>query len=1006
MSFISAYHDRQRDKVLVWERTQAGVRVRKEYDSPRYFYVPDRLGAYESITGIRLKKLTCSSFSDFEQASMAEPDRFESDFDPDERVLMDEYSTRESTMLKVGLIDIEVDYRPDVGFAGPKDPYAPINAITLYFKDTDEYVTLAVPPKGWDWATQMPDDLKHVTLFKTEREMLEVFLDLLHDIDIVSGWNSEFFDIPYIGRRLQLVFGEQGLARLGFEGSPMPRWSEKVRFKFGSEKDPVLNLISRAHLDYLRLFRKFNLTTRQSFGLEAVGVEELGIPKLHYEGSLHDLYNDNFLEFLRYNTHDVRIIKLLDDKYSYIDLANRMVHEATVNFESVFGSVTLIDTAITNYAHNVLKKIVIDRAVRPQGDPVEGAIVVTPNTGFYEWIGACDINSLYPSTIRSLNLSPEKIVGQLMGRTGVEPKTYLVPERKLHKTDPIRTEQDRKPIQRWGHEAKHTRYIETDRDKLNNPGSGGAPKDIFDFKCVVLTELTTYVYSQEEYAWLAYKDAKEHPENAAAQDVLLDIKLENEEVVNMRVGDLVTLCAESGFAVSAFGTITDQANGEGLVAAVLSYWFNGRKEMQAEKKKASAAKSALLKAGKAKDAPEVLEQARLEAYNDVLQGVRKVLLNSTYGAMLNEYSRFGDPRIGASVTFTGRQVAQHMINMVSKTLIGENSPELVKIFDPSMMKDAGGGTGPDARQHDRRWGANYYEINNPTKNLGAIYGDTDSVYFTMAGLVTGEDQAIELANAVAEEVNISFPTFMRSAFNCQASFDTLIRANRELVCRSGIIQAKKKYMMAIVDKEGKTIAVGDDDELKTMGSDIKLSSTPEVIKKLLKSVVMLILNKAPRKEIDEEIIKFRSSLQISGDEVINPLDIATVQSVRELEEAMAKWRLLDGKGMGKAKLAANARAAVNYNYLIEKHKLTGEPLIIGGAKIKILWLKDNDEGFTNIAFPSDFEDLPKWFTDRFEVDMVLMEQKLVDQKLANIFDPLGWEVPTFQSQKTNLLLQF
>lgn len=993
MSFISAYHDHRRGKVLVWERTDAGARVKREFDPPYYFYVPDRIGDYESITGVRLKKETYGTASDFESAVQASPYRFESDIEPVERVLMDVYSTKPVPKLKVGFIDIEVDYDPVIGFARTSNPYAPINALTLYFKDLDEYVTLAVPPKGWV-KVDMPDDLKHVIICKDEKELLETFLEILHDIDVISGWNSEFFDVPYIGKRIELVFGPHALSRLGLEGSPPPRWGERVKFKFGHDKDIILNLISRVHLDYLRLFKKFNLTTRKSFSLEAVGMEELNIPKLHYEGTLHELYNNDFFKFLRYNTHDVRLIKLLDEMYKYIDLANNMVHEAAVNFEQVFGSVQLIDTAIICYAHNKLNKIVLDREGRPEADAVEGAIVVTPEPGFYEWIAACDINSLYPSTIRSLNLSPEKIVGQLMRRTDVEPKTYLVPESK------IRHEQDRKPIRRYGHEAKWTRYIETDRSKIKT-SSGGAPKDIFSFGCKDLKELTTYVYEPQEYAWLAFKDARENPDNEAMQNVLLDIKLEGErELISMRAGELVALCEESKFAISGFGTITDQGHGEGLVAAVLSYWFNGRKEMQAAKKKAGAAKDALLKAGKSKDDPEVVEQARLEAYNDVLQGVRKVLLNSTYGAMLNEYCRFGDPRIGASVTFTGRQITQHMINTVASTLIAENPPKLVKIFDPSVMKDRGESGAPK-----REWGANYYEINAP-RNLGPIYGDTDSVYFTMAGLVSDAAGAIELANAVADEINGSFPDFMRSAFNCQPSFDTLIRANRELVCRSGVIQAKKKYFMAVIDKEGKTIPRGHDDELKTMGSDIKVSSTPQVIREMLTKVVMMILDKADKADIDEYIINFRNSLKGTGDDALNPLDLSSTISVKNLDEHTAKWKMIEVPGLGNAKLPANARAAINYNSLLDKLKLMEEPRIMDGNKILILWLRDNDHGFTNIAFPSDFEELPKWFTDRFEVDTTAMELKLIDQKLQLIFDALGYEVPTFQSQLTNKLLEF
>jgi DNA polymerase elongation subunit (family B) len=915
--FISAYNDRHKGKVLVWERLANGSRVKKEYDQPFYFYQEDRLGDFETITGKRVKRVDCTDEQSFEQAVMCVPahKRFESDFDPLERVLMDNYSKAKPPTLHIGFIDIEVDYKSELGFAGPKNPYAPINALTLFYSETEKYVTLAVPPKSWDWNTQLPENLSHVILCRNETELLELFLDLLHEIDVLSGWNSEFYDMPYIGKRIEMVFGKHALRRLGFEGGPAPRWSEMERFKGGKVKDPIIVLNSRVHLDYMRLFKKFNLTSRQSYSLNSIGMDELNEPKIHYAGTLEELYNNDFILFLTYNTHDVTIVKRLDDKFKYIELANQMVHMATVNFEAVFGSVQLIDSAIINYAHNELGKIVFDRQVREEGPPVEGAIVVTPKPGFYEWIGSCDINSLYPSTIRSLNLSPEMIIGQLLNH---------------------------------------------------------------------------------EDGWRSFYYARIFPDNLEYQNAMVPILFEGEsEAVELTAGELVDICNTQKWAVSGYGTILDQSKGEGLLASVLSSWFKGRKQLQDEKKKYGKLADQLIKEGKAKDDPEVVEAYRLYDYYDMLQGVRKVLLNSTYGALLNAFMRFGDPRLGASTTYTGRQITTNMINTASQTLCGlDDYPKLKKQVHKITKRKRNG-----TIEHKIE---NEYTIDT-VPGMGPLYGDTDSCYFTMSGLVNNADDAILMADYVAEAINNSFPPFMRAAFNCGPGFDELIRAARELVCRTGILQAKKKYMMAMVDKEGKRVKEGDD-ELKTMGSDIKLSSTPEVIRTMLKEVVMMILNKRDKKEIDEVIINFRSSLKLEGDQTIDPLDLSTIVSVNELEEYQVKWENLEKVGRGKVSIPANARATINYNFILEKLGIQDEPEIISGSKIKILWLKENPYGFTNIAFPSETETLPEWFKKHFDVDMAAMEQKLVDQKLQNIFDALDWSVPTFQSLKIASLL--
>jgi hypothetical protein len=284
----------------------------------------------------------------------------------------------------------------------------------------------------------------------------------------------------------------------------------------------------------------------------------------------------------------------------------------------------------------------------------------------------------------------------------------------------------------------------------------------------------------------------------------------------------------------------------------------------------------------------------------------------------------------------------------------------------------------------------------------------NSNYFTMAGIVNNKEDAIAAADAIANVVNDSFQGFMQQAFNCTPGFDDLIKAAREIVARTGILQAKKKYMMAMVDKDGDPVEEGSEDELKTMGSDIKLSSTPEVIRKMLSDVVMAVLNEKPKAEIDEIIIKFREYLgrdkDDSTDDLIDPLDLSAIMSVNELEEYQAKWELIERQGRGKVSIPANVRAAINYNYLIKHLKLTDEPEIMSGGKVKLLWLMPNDFGFDNIAFPSDTDELPTWFHEVLEADMGLMELKLVDQKLQNIFDALDWSVPTFQSQLVGTLL--
>jgi len=907
MTFIASHHDRRNDRVLVWEKTESGKRIVREYDAPYYFFAPDKDGTYEAITGERLKRVDCRNKRDFEEEVLRYPRRFESDLHPLEKVMMDNYCGKKVPQLTIGFVDIEVNYDPKIGFASPENPYAPINALTLYRSDINDYFTLAVAPPGF--TGRLPEEMEATQYFLLDSEatLLSYFLDLLEEVDVVSGWNSEFYDLPYIGKRVEMIFGPNGLKRMAFERGQTPRWGERERFKNSSAKDIVLILDSRVHLDYMLLFKKFNLEGRPSFALAAIAEAELEIDKLKYEGTLRELYHDNFVKFLEYNRRDTEILVKLNEKFKYIELANAMVHEATVNFNAIFGSVQLIDTAIMNYAHSKKNKILFDRK-GGEKKQVEGALVMTPKPGLKRWIGICDINSLYPSTYRSLNLSPEKIVAQLLG---------------------------------------------------------------------------------QEEDWKRVHLARKFPNNDMYKLHQVNMLLEGEsDPVNVTVGELIEMLEREKLAISAHGTILDQGHGEGLLPEVLSYWFLGRKEMQAKKKEYLRLADELAEKHGDKNHSEVIEAKKQADYYDMLQGVRKVLLNSAYGATLNPYCRFYDQRLGSSTTDTGRYITTHMIETIAEILLGANHPRVKKIVE--INKKTG-----EAE--------NKYTIESPD-GLGPFYSDTDSCHFTVADLVNNLEEAIPAIDAIVDQVNASFQPFMIEAFMCQPEFSDKIRAVREMVNETGIFRAKKKYLYFVKDKEGRLIDPDDEKALYTKGSDIALSSTPAVVKEFLKTTTMMVLKSEPKTKIDELILEFRK--KIKSDPNFNVLDFATITSVKSLDEYVLKWERIEKPGLGRVNMPAAPRGVINHNTCLElfDDKLTLP--IMSGQKIKMVWLKENAYGYTNMAFSSDLDQLPEWFFKNFEIDVEATETKMIDNTIKKIFDPLGWQVPTPQSVAVQRLLSF
>lgn len=235
----------------------------------------------------------------------------------------------------------------------------------------------------------------------------------------VRTHNCDFFDTPYIGKRLEMM-GKRYLKKLSFpEGLP-PRFRE-VDVQFRTQW--TLELSGRISADYLLIFKKYEVVERPTYRLEAIAEEilidpktkEATLPKLEYEGSLASLYNDNFEWFIRYNLRDTEILKGFEDCLGYVELANQMYHLSTGLFKHVTGTLKLSELATINYCHYELDGMIVnDNHIPSQTEKAKGAFVLLPQVGMHEWIGAIDINSLYISAMRSNNISPETIIGQFI----------------------------------------------------------------------------------------------------------------------------------------------------------------------------------------------------------------------------------------------------------------------------------------------------------------------------------------------------------------------------------------------------------------------------------------------------------------------------------------------------------------------------------------------------------------------------------------------------------------
>jgi len=340
---------------------------------------------------------------------------------------------------KILTVTIDIETRADNGFPEPELANEEMLAITIKNQTTKKIVVWGLGEFQND-----RDDVTYINC-SNENELLANFMNFWtkHYPDVVTGWNTEFFDIPYLINRVTKVLGEDRAK----EFSPWGLISSRKVYNHGREQQ-VYDITGVANLDYLQLYRKFTYTNQESYALNHIAFVELGQQKNEnpYE-TFQDWYTKDYQSFLEYNIVDVELVDRLEDKMKLLELCLTMAYEAKVNYEDVFGQVKYWDVLIHNYLKN--KKIVIpQKSHQSKSDKYEGAYVKDPQVGQHKWVMSFDLNSLYPHLIMQYNMSPETLVtGEYMKLTvdnmlqetqlDIPEKTTITPNGALYRTDKL-----------------------------------------------------------------------------------------------------------------------------------------------------------------------------------------------------------------------------------------------------------------------------------------------------------------------------------------------------------------------------------------------------------------------------------------------------------------------------------------------------------------------------------------------------------------------------------------
>jgi DNA polymerase elongation subunit (family B) len=662
-----------------------------------------------------------------------------------------------------------------------------------------------------------------------------------------------------------------------------------------------------------------------SYALDTIGDHEVGEKKVAYDGTLDQLYNNDFYKFVEYNRQDVALLDKIDKKLRFIELANEIAHDNTVNIKTTMGAVAVTEQAIINEAHR-RGMVVPDRKSRTWSDDdvdytdeelyeielqkAAGAFVAVPKAGLQRWVAGVDINSLYPSVIRAMNMSPETIAGQL--RPDITEKLI--------------------------------------GDRIKEGRKTGA-------KTYGAAQAWDETFSSEEFRLVNERD-KASNITLVLEDAPLEEQKTTQELTGAEAYDLI-FNSELNWTITANGTIFKQ-DIQGIIPSLLERWYAERQIMQQKKKEAI----------KANDAVGI-------SHWDKRQLVKKINLNSLYGALLNKGCRFYDKRIGQSTTLTGRCITRHMGAKCNEVIVGK------------------------------------YDYKGPA----IIYGDTDSIYYSMYPVYKQEiddgtiewnkDKVLALYDEVTNQVNDSFPEFMKTFFNVPRKEGEMIVAGRENCSTMGIFIKKKRYALLMYDDDGVRRDVdGSPGKVKVMGIDIKRSDTPAYMQNFLSKVLLTVLTDGTCEEVIEMVKEFKKEFRSKpGWEKGSQTRVNNLTSyknrVNASKKALARDMRIGGDKTKKDKvhLPGHVSAALNWNMLRELNQDRYAVEIVDGMKCIICKLKPNTFKLKSVAYPVDATKIPQWFQD-LPFDHDLMEQTIVDKKLDNLIGVLNWDMSDANASET------
>jgi DNA polymerase elongation subunit (family B) len=422
--YSSLYFSPKESEIYCWEY-ENGVKVLNKHPAPLFFYVKDTNNKdteYKTIYGDPAKKVEVSSWKKYKDAIERYREwgtqTFESDVAVETKFIISNYLGLELTVPKFDIHFLDIEVHSDVGFPRPEEANHPITIITTWSTKHEKFFIFCEKDFDESFITKNGEKCEKF-VFPNEEDMLREYMAWVRNEhpDIISGWNSNGYDIPYIINRARKLFGysenergyteEDGAAAMSPINVIRTRKIPVDEFNFDIKYEIAgINL-----LDYMEVFQNYTFSEQESWKLGHIAGLELGETKLEYDGSFADLYKD-WQKYVEYNVQDVRLLRKLDAKKKFLKLLITFCYGCRVPFEHYVKTTKVLDGAF-------LSKLAMEKVVLPdvnrklieemkiKNEKYIGGYVKQPEAALHEWTESFDATSLYPSIMMGWNISPE-----------------------------------------------------------------------------------------------------------------------------------------------------------------------------------------------------------------------------------------------------------------------------------------------------------------------------------------------------------------------------------------------------------------------------------------------------------------------------------------------------------------------------------------------------------------------------------------------------------------------